>query len=170
MNFQDVSFPAAETGWATGNNKIVCTTNGGENWTDQSTGNSTVHNAFYFINALTGWVCGSTGTIFKTTNGGMTFIPSIVNTTIPQKYLLFQNYPNPFNPLTTIGFQCSEFKEVSLKVYDILGREIAVIVNEPLAPGTYEVKFDGSRISSGMYFYRLHTNNYTETKKMSLLK
>jgi len=95
---------------------------------------------------------------------------NMISAKIPDDYKLFQNYPNPFNPLTTIGFQCSEFKEVSLKVYDILGREIAVLVNEPLAPGMYEVKFDGSRISSGMYFYRLHTNNYTETKKMSLLK
>ena len=99
-----------------------------------------------------------------------------INTEIPYKFELFQNYPNPFNPTTNIRFSIpidSRFLgnyNVILKVYDILGKEIATLVNEKLSPGTYEVDFNGRNLTSGVYFYCLQTNNHTETKKMSLLK
>ena len=71
-----------------------------------------------------------------------------------------QNYPNPFNPSSEIGYQISEFRHVTLVVYDLLGREVAVLVNEPKSPGSYEVKFDGSNLPSGVYFYRLPAGSY----------
>ncbi|MBL8017438.1 MAG: T9SS type A sorting domain-containing protein, partial [Ignavibacteria bacterium] len=95
---------------------------------------------------------------------------------IPQKYELLQNYPNPFNPMTKLRFNIpllrgvAEGRGVLLKVYDVLGKEIAVIVNENLRPGTYEIEWYASNIPSGVYFYSLMTNEFTQTKKMVVLK
>jgi hypothetical protein len=89
---------------------------------------------------------------------------------IPNLFKLEQNFPNPFNPKSSIKFQISKLSEVKLTVFDVLGREIAVLVNQQLTPGTYEVDFDGSKYSSGVYFYRLTAGDYTETRKMVLLK
>jgi hypothetical protein len=88
---------------------------------------------------------------------------------------LFQNYPNPFNPSTKIRFQIKESGFVSLKVYDILGKEVAVLMNEKLQPGSYEIPFsineyNENHISSGIYFYSLETENYRSTKKMIFMK
>ena len=92
------------------------------------------------------------------------------NANIPQSYSLLQNYPNPFNPSTFIRYQIPKSGFVSLKIYDILGNEVKALVNETKSAGSYEVKFDGSDLSSGIYFYQLKTNNYTATKKLMLLK
>jgi hypothetical protein len=89
---------------------------------------------------------------------------------MPTAYVLHQNYPNPFNPVSTVGFSIAELRLVTLKVYDILGREVAVLVNERKAPGSYEVKFDGSNLASGVYLYRLTAGQYVECRKMVLMK
>jgi len=91
---------------------------------------------------------------------------------IPQKYELSQNYPNPFNPETNLGFGISELGFVSLKVFDASGKEVAVIVNEVLAPGMYNYQFStvNYQLSSGIYFYTLESGNFIETKRMVLLK
>ena len=93
---------------------------------------------------------------------------------IPGGFFLYQNYPNPFNPITNIGFRISDFGFVSLKVYDVLGNEVATLVNEEKEPGSYSAQFSTSSIknftSSGMYFYTLTTSGYSETKKMILIK
>lgn len=86
------------------------------------------------------------------------------------EYSLIQNYPNPFNPSTTIKFSIPNSHFTSLKVYDVLGREITILVNEEKLPGSYEVKFDGSNLHSGIYLYRLQAGNFSETKKLILLK
>jgi photosystem II stability/assembly factor-like uncharacterized protein len=85
-------------------------------------------------------------------------------------YLLSQNFPNPFNPITTIRYSIANHSNVTIKVYDLLGREVATLVNEEKPAGEYEVEFDGSSLTSGIYFYQLKDGNYTETKKMILLK
>ncbi len=85
-------------------------------------------------------------------------------------YRLQQNYPNPFNPSTNIEFQIANFGFVTLKIYDVLGREIETLVNEEKSPGRYEVKFSASNLASGLYFYRITSGNFSETKKMLLLK
>jgi hypothetical protein len=83
---------------------------------------------------------------------------------------LSQNYPNPFNPITVISYQLSAFSNVKLTVFDILGREVTTLVNEEKQPGTYEVKFDATSLSSGIYFYRLQAGSFVETKKMILIR
>lgn len=91
---------------------------------------------------------------------------------IPNKFMLYQNYPNPFNPATKIRFDISgsSAAKTFLYVYDILGREVATLVNEQLSPGTYKVNFDGSNYPSGIYFYKLITGEYSAVNKMILLK
>lgn len=86
------------------------------------------------------------------------------------EYRLNQNYPNPFNPTTTISFTIPATSNVSLKVFNILGKEVATIVNETKIAGNYSVKFDAGSLSSGIYFYQLTTDNFTATKKFTLLK
>ena len=92
------------------------------------------------------------------------------NVSVPDQYSLSQNYPNPFNPSTMINFQIPVNGMVSLKVYDVLGREIGTLVNDSRPAGNYSVNFDATSLSTGLYFYRLHSGNFTETKRMMLVK
>ncbi len=99
----------------------------------------------------------------------------VENGEIPDKFALYQNYPNPFNPTTTIKYSIAKNAKVSLKIYDLLGREIKTLVNETKAPGTYSVRWNGttssgSKVASGIYFYRIKAGNFTQVKKMILLK
>jgi len=92
------------------------------------------------------------------------------NEFLPDKYELSQNYPNPFNPTTNIKFTISDFGFVNLKVYDVLGNEVATLVNAEKPVGVYEVDFEADGLTSGVYFYQLKVGNYLETKKMVLMK
>ncbi len=83
---------------------------------------------------------------------------------------LSQNFPNPFNPTTAIKYQIPERSYVILKIYGVLGNEIATLVHEEKPSGSYEVEFDGANLTSGIYFYQLRTGNFVETKKMVLLR
>jgi hypothetical protein len=118
--------------------------------------------------------------ILKSTNGGNVFINQSGNG-IPDNYSLYQNYPNPFNPSTTIKFDITnnplsrgvgEARGVltRLKVFDITGREVSTLINEHLSSGTYEVSFNSGNLPSGTYFYRLETENFSQTKTMLLIK
>jgi hypothetical protein len=89
---------------------------------------------------------------------------------VPLAYRLYQAYPNPFNPTTTIRFDVPAAGDVSLKIYDILGREIAVLVNDRKQPGHYETAWNAASYASGVYFYRLSANGFVETKKLLLMK
>lgn len=111
----------------------------------------------------------SPNTIYNLVEGQALGINSISNKA-PDRYSLSQNYPNPFNPSTNIRFQIRETRFVTLTVYDLLGKEKAVLVRESKMPGTYEVTFDASEYSSGVYFYRLTAGDYSETKKMLIVK
>jgi hypothetical protein len=93
-----------------------------------------------------------------------------ISSEVPKSFSLSQNYPNPFNPNTVIKFQVTGYRFIKLSVYDILGKEVSTLVNEQLHPGTYEVNFDGTNLPSGVYFYNLSAGDYTETKKMILIK
>jgi hypothetical protein len=88
----------------------------------------------------------------------------------PSEFFLSQNYPNPFNPLTVISYQLPFGSDVSLKVYNILGKEVAILVEEYKTAGRYEVEFNPAALPSGIYFYRLQAGSFAETKKMILLK
>jgi hypothetical protein len=94
---------------------------------------------------------------------------------IPEEFCLFQNYPNPFNPVTTIEYRIpaagtSRDLSVQLKIYDLLGQEVATLVNEQQSAGSYEVKFDASNLASGIYLYKIQAGEFTSVKKLMLLK
>ncbi|HZW38801.1 MAG TPA: T9SS type A sorting domain-containing protein [Ignavibacteriaceae bacterium] len=89
---------------------------------------------------------------------------------LPQSFSLEQNYPNPFNPNTTIKFNLPEQNYVTIKVFDVLGREIKTLMNEEKSSGTYEINFSVEDLTSGVYFYRIDAGKYSETKKMLLMK
>lgn len=107
-------------------------------------------------------------TITRGTSNNITDVTEHFNLVID--YNLYQNFPNPFNPTTSISYQIAKQSLVTLKVYDILGNEIAVLVNEIKNPGKFEVKFDGTNLSSGIYFYKLSADNFNFVKKLTLMK
>lgn len=107
--------------------------------------------------------------------GGVYTNPPVIGVTqtgveVPQSYLLKQNYPNPFNPVTNINFSIPNAGLVKLVIYDMMGREITTLVNENLSAGSYKADFDASSISSGTYFYTITSGDFTDTKKMVLIK
>ena len=144
------------------------TTDSGLNWENQTDNINPYLFSIYFANSNTGWAVGNGGTILKTTNG-VTFTNGQQNK-VPEKFKLFQNYPNPFNPSTAITFQLTKRSFVTIRVYYILGHEVDSLVNEEKPGSSYTVRFDGSKLSSGIYFYQLRTNESVQTRKMTLLK
>ncbi|HCA43621.1 MAG TPA: hypothetical protein DEP28_10260 [Bacteroidetes bacterium] len=98
------------------------------------------------------------------------YLTNEINLSNPVSYELMQNYPNPFNPNTKIDFQISQTEKVELRIFDITGKEVAVLVNEILADGFYSVTFSGEKFSSGVYFYKLKAGEFTGIKKMILVK
>jgi hypothetical protein len=171
--------------WASlgGQQKFIYSLDSGATWTQISTPDSAAIYDVIFPDSLHGFAVGTRGAILK-------YKPPIVDAVsdnddvIPKSFKLFQNYPNPFNPGTKIKFtiptspqsppyQGGEAKQgwfVQLKVYDVLGKEVATLVNEEKLPGEYEVEFGMAGLTSGVYFYQLKTEEYIETKKMLLLK
>ena len=101
--------------------------------------------------------------------GGSVGIENI-SSDIPKSYKLSQNYPNPFNPVTNIAFDIPKSSYAVLRVFDMLGREVAMLINEKLDAGSYRVNFDASNLSSGTYFYSLTTSNFSQTKKLTVIK
>jgi photosystem II stability/assembly factor-like uncharacterized protein len=191
FNFYTIFFADINHGWVAGSSPneannidtaiINYTSNGGINWTNQYTGESGVDNIVHslsFIDTSTGWAALSDGKILKTTTGGNPIGIRPGDPRIPSKYFLSQNYPNPFNPVTKIkfaiplsgGVSAGRGGLVKLIIFDVLGREVAVLVNESLSPGTYEAEWDGTNYPSGVYFYKLIASEFTETRKMVLVK
>jgi len=165
-----VSFTDANNGTAVGvGGTILRTTNGGTNWISQISGTTKHLMGVSFTDANNGTTVGYGGTILRTTNGGGTFVNQI-SSEIPERYSLYQNYPNPFNPTTNIKFNIPKSSYVKLTIYDILGKEITTLVNEKLNVGSYEVGWNGSGYPSGVYYYKLITEEFADTKKMVLLK
>jgi photosystem II stability/assembly factor-like uncharacterized protein len=150
-------------------------TNGTNGWVNQSFGNR----GFYgvcFTDVNTGTIVGDSGTIYHTTTGGVTGIKDNP-AQLPDNFLLEQNYPNPFNPSTVISYRLPVISHVTLKVYDVLGREVATLVNGVEKPGNHSVSFNASNLPSGVYFYKLQAKTedgqemvYNATKKLSFLK
>lgn len=122
-----------------------------------------------------GTTCGYTlqGCVINGTLYGDTSFPvgiNVISTEIPDKFNLGQNYPNPFNPTTKFEFQIAEYGLLKLTIYNALGKEVTILVNQQLQPGTYETDWDASAYPSGVYYYRIESGNFTETKKMVLIK
>jgi hypothetical protein len=101
---------------------------------------------------------------------GGTLVSVVDDTELPKTFSLEQNYPNPFNPSTKIKFAIPSESHVTLTIYDILGQEVTTLVNEVVQPGYHEILFVGSRLSSGVYFYRLQAGQYTNVMKFVVMK
>jgi photosystem II stability/assembly factor-like uncharacterized protein len=166
-----LNFSSSTVGYAVGfGGTIIKTTDTGETWFRQTSPSSTLRSV-YFVNDNTGYACGNNGIVIKTTDGGgPPFGITPLNNEVPRNYALYQNYPNPFNPVTKINFELPNTDYIKLIVYDVLGKKVALLVNEKLTPGKYEVNFDGSCYPSGVYFYTLTTDSYMAIKKMILIK
>ena len=168
-NVQKNYFTSADTGWIFKSNKIYKTTSGGVNWDTNFIYTSNFTQPF-FLNSLTGYILCDNRRILKTINGGIVSVKNSGNQNVPDKFSLSQNFPNPFNPLTIINYQLAINNVVSLKVYDALGKEVVTLVNEKQDPGRYSVEFSGEGLPSGVYYYKLEAEDFTETKRMILLK
>lgn len=165
-----VHFVDQNNGMVVGNTgRTFRTRDGGSSWEFENT-SASHNNSVYLTSTDTGFVCGTYGNIFKYQEN-LTGIGNFTNE-IPETYKLHQNYPNPFNPSTTIMFGLPEKGIVTLKVYDITGRVVSSLFNnEGLSAGTFEYTFDGSNLSSSVYFYSLAVDGkLIDTKKMMLLK
>jgi hypothetical protein len=148
---------------------VYLTINNGSNWIEFNQGlggQPTVYSLLISNNYI---YAGPWGGVWRRPLSDITGI-QYISTEIPSKYSLSQNYPNPFNPMCNVQFTMRNAGNVKLVVYDVQGREVQTLVNERLQPGTYEAKFDGSMLNSGVYFYKMVTDGFTETKKMILIK
>lgn len=148
------------------NGFILRSTNGGITWTNESIPTSFPLSDIKSSNTK-GFAVGFNGVIYKKDN-----IVSVtqISTEVPSSINLYQNYPNPFNPETTIKFDISKAGFISLKVYDMAGKEVQNLFNGVKEAGSYQLKFDGAELNSGVYFYKLMTNGTTITKSMVLVK
>jgi photosystem II stability/assembly factor-like uncharacterized protein len=163
--------------WTTFANDIFFTSDTGRTWTVDYTSPNYKFRGIEFSDSNNGWLIAQENyyiyKVFRTTNGGHGGIVSVNDNrsnTFISNFILEQNYPNPFNPNTTINYQIPEISFVTLKVYDLLGNEIATLVNEEKPIGTYEAEFDATDLPSGIYFYSMQVGNFIETKKMVLMK
>ncbi len=175
-SMNSLHFNSSFIGWVVCDGGYIANTqNGGVNWVLQSTGTTDNLYDITFVNGTLGFAVGNSGIVLSTSPFiGITKISEIVS-----DFNLDQNYPNPFNPVTKIKFKIAQRflpstrdgnDKVVLKVFDILGKEVATLVNEKLQPGIYEVKFIGSNLGSGVYFYKLTSGSFIETKKMLLVR
>ncbi len=164
----------ANIGYASNWDNTYKTLDGGVTWFEQNTVlPTTAMNDIEFAPGSTaiGWMCGSDGAIVYTNNsGGGAIGIEPISGSVPEKYSLSQNYPNPFNPTTNIKLQIAKTGFVKVTVFDLTGKETAILVNENLNAGEYNVDFDASELTSGVYFYRLETAGFTDVKKMILVK
>jgi len=159
------------TAWISGYYGYVFkTTNAGVNWYRSDVPQNVNYNSIIFSSENIGYAVGSSGIIIKTLNRGITSAGNDPVTLIPGSHVLYQNYPNPFNPKTTIKFSIPVQGITSLKVFDILGNEVKTLVNDFRNAGEHTVVFDGVGIASGIYFYKLVSGEFAETKRMILLK
>ena len=167
-NIYALSFNSDGTIFIVSSEDLYRSTDNGDSWTETNSGLSNLYVTSIDIN--------SSGYIYAGTYGGGVF--RSINSTVsveqenilPSIYFLNQNYPNPFNPNTIINYSIPNQSYVTLKVFDVLGREIETLVNEEQAAGIYEIDWNAENNSSGVYFYRISTGSFSDTKKMLLIR
>lgn len=157
--------------WIVRQTQIYRSTDDGSNWTSVYSNSNILLDVDFPDNisgCLAGWAVGYGGSIVKMSGTLTGETKKTVN--VPKSYNLSQNYPNPFNPVTKISFDIPKNTFVSLKIYDILGRETAVLVNETKQAGSYTVNFNAAELTNGVFFYRIESADYSDVRKMILLK
>jgi photosystem II stability/assembly factor-like uncharacterized protein len=174
-----VSFADRNNAFAIGDSMaILQSTDGGLNWMSLSSGSYSSFYAASFVDSAHGIIIGEGGAILSTTPGASVVSVEDDRTAgIPNEPSLAQNFPNPFNPSTAISFQLSALSWITLDVFDVLGRKVATLIDGTQSPGAHIVKWDGSALPSGVYFYRLRARDaltgserLVETKKMLLIR
>lgn len=153
----------------TGNKAIFRSTNYGNSWSQYSNGFPDHSDIGPICVTNSGYVFAAVNNIIYKIFDPLTELYE-KSDSLPVEFILYQNYPNPFNPSTTIYFSLPQYQFVTLKIYDILGREISTLINEEKQPGNYKETFDGSNLSSGVYYYQMKAGKFVETKKLILLK
>ncbi len=162
--------PRSGSAWMISTDSVMRTSDDGLSWTPEAiTPTRGVPCHLSFADDTSGWLVTNWGEILRyhPIIGGVSTEMVLQH---PGGFQLCQNYPNPFNPTTVVRYQLPGTTNVKLVVYDVIGREVAVLVSERQAAGTYQVTFDGSRLASGVYFYRLTAGSLVETKKLLLLR
>jgi photosystem II stability/assembly factor-like uncharacterized protein len=149
---------------------IVASNNSGAFWGTKSDKFPVFASKLIFITKDTAYGLSITGTLYKSTNGGGITSINNISETVPKEFYISQNYPNPFNPATIINYSIPKESFVTIKVYDFLGREVATLVNEEKSAGEYGVQFNGSKLASGIYFYKITAGSFVQTIKMILMK
>ncbi len=163
-------FAAADNIGGTGG--IYFSSNNGNNWSLKNEGFNITPSQFYSLTIANNLVLTGASLNNSLWQRPLSEIVNVQNvgTEIPSSYSLEQNYPNPFNPRTVISFQLSVDSKVLIKVFDVQGREVQTLVNERLSVGTYQTEWDASAYPSGVYFYKLQAGDYSETKRMMLVR
>jgi photosystem II stability/assembly factor-like uncharacterized protein len=147
--------------------KIFRTTNGGDTWLEELNLDEFVINDMTNVSGIL-WVVGSDGLIMR--EQPIVMSVAVEHKTLQKEVILGQNYPNPFNPTTTIEYEIPTQSNVKIEVFDVLGRDIETLLNKEQTAGNYRLNFNGSKISCGIYFYRITANSLVQTKKMILTK
>jgi photosystem II stability/assembly factor-like uncharacterized protein len=174
IDFQinDIFFEDSLHGWAVGNDTRYCGTvlesyDGGDKWDVQIDNLSATLNALHFKDGY-GWAVGDNGLFLRTENGA-SWVANNSLKSYPSKFYI-RHYPNPFNPSTTIEFTLPKSEIVTLKIFNLLGEEVATLVNGKLQAGNHSYQFEGSNLASGLYMYRIEAGGWSDVKKMILIK
>ena len=157
-------FINASTGYVVNSSgELKMTTDGGVSWLNQSV---PANGSYADIHGSGSFACIAGKKIATNTTVSI----QQISNELPSEFSLEQNYPNPFNPMTNVKIQMPNSGFVKLAVFDITGKEVAVLINRELSTGTYKIYFDASNLATGVYFYRMQTNGFTQTKKMLMIK
>jgi photosystem II stability/assembly factor-like uncharacterized protein len=158
--------------WLSNYDNLYFSSDTGKTWqqVQVTSGSLEAHN-IEFLNDSIGFIlCCNSKIFFTENNGGIVTSVETKKANVVSKYKLNQNYPNPFNPTTKISYQIPTSSNVKITIYDLLGNEVAEIINENKNAGYYEVDFEANNLSSGVYFYQIATGNFIQSKKMILLR
>ena len=168
----DILFITKDLGWSVGQDgKIIHSKDGGDSWRLQTSGVSNILNSISFVDELNGWTVGDGGLILHTKNGGASGagVSDRDNHKTPN-FSLKQNYPNPFNSKTVIEFELTKTTTLSLTVFNVAGRHVKVLAKGSYAPGLHRFSFDADGLVSGMYFYKLSTDQFVQVNQMLFLQ
>jgi photosystem II stability/assembly factor-like uncharacterized protein len=166
-----IMFLDAQRGWTAGQSgKIYFTTDGGSTWSPQTSGSSSDLKCVSFLDDSTGWACGNGGVILSTTTGGIITGVEDEDRQSPKFYTLQQNFPNPFNPSTTIQVSLPLTSDLTIKIFDILGEEVAVLTSARYPPGVHQFTWTAADVPSGIYFCTMNAGGQVRTIRVALLR